>query len=87
MTENVPNLLERDFHANAPNEKWLTGITEFHIPAGKVYLSPIIDCFDGLPVAWTIGTSQNAEMVNSMLDLAISSLTGHETYTQSNTLL
>ena len=30
------------------NEKWLTDITEFHIPAGKIYLSPIIDCFDGM---------------------------------------
>lgn len=42
------NLINRDFHAEAPNEKWLTSITEFHIPAGKAYLSPMIDCFDGL---------------------------------------
>lgn len=34
----VANLIERDFHANAPNVKWLTDITEFKIPAGKVYL-------------------------------------------------
>jgi putative transposase len=34
------NLLNRDFHSESPNEKWLTNITEFHIPAGKVYLSP-----------------------------------------------
>ncbi|HOI82649.1 MAG TPA: IS3 family transposase [Synergistales bacterium] len=51
------NLLERDFHAERPNAKWLTDITEFHIPAGKVYLSPIIDCYDGMVVSWTIGTS------------------------------
>ena len=70
----VPNLLERDFHADAPNQKWLTDITEFSIPAGKVYLSPIIDCFDGLPVCWTVGTSPNADLVNSMLDGAISTL-------------
>ena len=38
------NLINRDFQAAAPNEKWLTDITEFHIPAGKVYLSPMIDC-------------------------------------------
>ena len=49
-------------------------ITEFHIPAGKVYLSPIIDCFDGLPVSWTIGTSPNSNLVNNMLDNAISTL-------------
>lgn len=44
------NLLNRDFSAGAPNEKWLTDITEFQIPAGKVYLSPMIDCFDGMVV-------------------------------------
>ena len=41
----VENLLKRDFHAEKPNEKWLTDITEFHIPAGKIYLSTIIDCY------------------------------------------
>lgn len=70
----APNVIQRNFKAEAPNQKWLTDITEFHIPSGKVYLSPIIDCFDGLPVAWTIGTSPNAELVNTMLDIAIKSL-------------
>ena len=74
----VENLLQRDFHSEKPNEKWLTDITEFHIPDGKVYLSPIIDCFDGLPVAWTIGTSPNAELVNTMLDTAIATLKNSE---------
>lgn len=74
ITPGVPNVIERDFHAEQPNMKWLTDITEFHIPAGKVYLSPIIDCFDGLPVSWTIGTSPDAELVNTMLDNAIGTL-------------
>lgn len=74
ITPAVPNVIERDFHAEQPNMKWLTDITEFHIPAGKIYLSPIIDCFDGLPVSWTIGTSPNAELVNTMLDNAIGTL-------------
>ena len=65
------NLIDRDFHAAAPNEKWLTDITEFQIPAGKVYLSPIIDCFDGLVISWSIGTHPDAELVNTMLDAAI----------------
>ncbi len=68
------NLLERDFHAANPNMKWLTDITEFHIPSGKVYLSPVVDCFDGILVSWTISTSPNADMVNSMLDMATSTL-------------
>lgn len=38
------NLLNRDFSAESPNEKWLTDIAELQIPAGKVYLSPVIDC-------------------------------------------
>jgi putative transposase len=74
----VENLVDRDFHANTPNTKWLTDLTEFHIPAGKVYLSPIIDCFDGLVVSWTIGTSPDAELVNTMLDDAICNLTDGE---------
>jgi len=70
----APNVIERDFHADAPNEKWLTDLTEFPIPAGKVYLSPMLDCFDGMVVSWSIGTSPDAGMVNSMLDNAISVL-------------
>ncbi|ACC76430.1 IS3 family transposase [Paraburkholderia caribensis] len=57
------------------DEKWLTDITEFQIPAGKVYLSPLIDCFDGLVVSWSIGTRPDAELVNSMLDAAIETVT------------
>ncbi len=70
------NVLNRDFSAGAPNEKWLTDITEFQIPAGKVYLSPMIDCFDGMVVSWSIGTRPNAELVNTMLDAAIEKVAG-----------
>lgn len=65
------NLIKRNFHADAPNEKWLTDITEFGIPAGKVYLSPVVDCFDGLLPSWTISTKPDADTVNSMLDSAL----------------
>lgn len=68
------NILNRDFSATAPNEKWLTDITEFPLPAGKVYLSPMIDCFDGMVVSWSIGTRPDAELVNAMLDTAIASV-------------
>lgn len=71
------NLLERDFTAAAPNEKWLTDISEFQIAAGKVYLSPMIDCFDGQVVSWSIGTRPDAELVNTMLDAAIESIPGN----------
>lgn len=78
ITPAVPNVIERDFHAELPNTKWLTDITEFRIPAGKIYLSPIIDCFDGLPVSWTIGVSPDADLVNTMLDNAIGMLHENE---------
>lgn len=74
----VPNIIERNFRAENPNMKWLTDLTEFHLPAGKVYLSPIIDCFDSLAVSWSIGTRAGAELVNSMLDNAISTLCAEE---------
>ena len=70
----VDNLINRNFSASKPNEKWLTDITEFAIPAGKVYLSPIVDCFDGLLVNWNISTSPDALLVNSMLDDAAKSV-------------
>ena len=72
------NLVRRDFRASGPNRLWLTDITEFHIDAGKACLSPMIDCFDGFPVAWTIGTSPNAELVNEMLGDACRKLADDE---------
>ncbi|MCR5694578.1 MAG: IS3 family transposase [Clostridia bacterium] len=78
ITPAANNLINRDFHADKPNEKWLTDITEFSIKAGKVYLSPIIDCFDGKPIEWTIGTSPNAQLVNTMLQNAIITLKPNE---------
>ena len=70
ITPATPNVSQRNFKAEVPNEKWLTDITEFRIPSGKVYLSPIIDCFDGAPVSWSIGTSPNAKLVNDTSDSA-----------------
>lgn len=63
----APNLVNRNFHADELGKLLLTDITEFHISAGKVYLSAITDVFDGKIVAWTIGTSPNAKLVNTML--------------------
>lgn len=68
------NLINRDFQAVSANEKWLTDITEFQIPAGKLYLSPMIDCFDGMVVSWTIGTRSDSDLVNTMPDAAIESV-------------
>lgn len=72
------NLIARDFNAEQPNQKWLTDITEFQLPSGKVWLSPVIDCFDGKVVSWSLGTRPDAELANTMLDGAISTLIAGE---------
>ena len=67
ISQHPGNKVRRDFRAGLPNFLWLTDVTQFAIPAGKVYLSPVLDCFDGAIVSWTASTSPNAEMANSML--------------------
>lgn len=74
ISPSVPNRIERDFHADKPNQKWLTDITEFALPAGKVYLSALVDCFDGMLPSWTISTAPDSVLVNTMLEQAISGL-------------
>ena len=70
--------MNRDFYADQPNIKWLTDITEFAIPAGKVYLSPVIDCFDGMIVSRNVGTAPDSLLVNKMLEAAVSTLSPSE---------
>ena len=70
-TSDAPeNLAKRNFHADAPSKLRLTGITESRIPAGKVCLSPAVDCFDGMVVSWAMPTSPDAELANAVLDAA-----------------
>lgn len=65
-----------DFHAGAPNEKWVTDITEFKLPGDsrKAYLSPVIDLFDGKPVGWSISPSPDASLANTSLEKACAQL-------------
>ena len=74
----VENIVNRDFSADKPNEKMLTDITEFNISNIKIYLSPLVDCFDGYISNWTIGLSPNAELVNTMLKDYIDTLSDDE---------
>ena len=71
-SEAPPNLLRDEkgkhhFRADKPNELRATDVTEFRIPAGKAYLSPVVDRFDGMPLSWSTSTSPDAEMANSPL--------------------
>ena len=75
ISDAPPNLVERRFRAGGPNELWLTDITEFKLPGGeKAYLSPVIDCFDGLVVSWRIGRRPNAALANGSLEDACGTL-------------
>ena len=64
------------FRAGAPNVLWVSDITEFSLPDDprKVYLSPVIDMFDGKPVGWSISGSPDAGLANSSLLMACSQL-------------
>lgn len=62
----------RNFRAPAPNRLWLTDITEFRLPSGaKVYLSAVVDCFDGMPVGWSVGRHPDKALANSSLLAAL----------------
>lgn len=56
------NLIKQDFTAGKPGEKWLTDITEIQCKDTKLYLSPIMDCFDGAIIAFTMGTTKEAKL-------------------------
>ena len=68
------NVLNRDFKATVPFEKWLTDVTEFKYYVGaevkKLYLSAILDLYDRRIIAYTIGDSNNNELVFTMFDEA-----------------
>lgn len=64
----APNLLERDFHTVVPGVKLLTDITEFRLADGKLYLSPVVDCYDGKVLTYTMGEHPDAALVNTMLE-------------------
>jgi putative transposase len=68
------NVLNREFTATAPNQKWATDVTEFRVGARKVYLSPVLDLFDRSVVAHTWSLTPNLELTNSSLSSAIATL-------------
>ena len=66
----APNLLNRDFHAENPNQKWVTDVTEFSLFGEKLYLSPILDLHNGYLVSYTLSERPVLSMVTTMLDKA-----------------
>ena len=64
------NLLKRDFTAKAPNQKWLTDITQVPCKDGKLYIAPVFDCFGGDMIALSMDTNMKKELCISALEAA-----------------
>ena len=67
----VENIVNRNFSASSPNEKWLTDISEFATSKGKLYLSVIRDCYNDEIIAYKIGNKPTAALANDKLSEAI----------------
>lgn len=63
-----------DFGASRPGELVVTDVTEFKAGGRKVYLSPIIDCFDGMPVSWSVSERPDSALCDSSLLSFLSTL-------------
>ncbi|MEK4386072.1 IS3 family transposase [Solibacillus sp. FSL W7-1464] len=72
--EIAPNILDRQFTAEAPNEKWTTDISEIKLFGEKLYLSPVLDMFNGEIITYTIGSRPTFSLVSEMLDKALERL-------------
>ena len=70
----APNVLNRDFHADKPNQKWVTDVTEFSLFGQKLYLSPILDLHNGYLVSYAISDRPVLSMVTTMLSEAFQTI-------------
>ena len=70
----APNLLQRQFKADKPNEKWVTDITEFSLFGQKLYLSPILDLYNGEIVSFSIYERPIYAQVKEMLAAAFAKI-------------
>lgn len=66
----APNILQRNFKTVKPNEKWATDVTEFNVSGNKLYLSPIIDLFNGEIISYELSEKPNFNQINNMLNKA-----------------
>jgi len=70
----APNELQRQFKAETANQKWVTDVTEFKVAGEKLYLSPVLDLYNGEIVAFETSRRPAFELVNSMLKKALTRL-------------
>ena len=67
----APDLLDRDFTADAPNRTWVTDFTYCRTWAGFVYVAFVIDCFSRAIVGWRASTVKDTAMVTTALKMAL----------------
>lgn len=72
------NILKRQFDAERPNEKWVTDVTEFKVNGRKLYLSPIMDLYNGEIIAYNLAARPLPSMVNTMITDAMKLLAKDE---------
>ena len=68
--KNHKTTYKRHFETTGPNEKWTTDVSEFKLPTGKLYLSPILDMYDSSIISYDISTSPSLEQTKRMLNEA-----------------
>ncbi|MFF2447572.1 IS3 family transposase [Neobacillus sp. NPDC058068] len=74
----APNILNRNFEADTPNKKWVTDITEFKLFGEKLYLSPMLDLYNGEILTYTLASRPRYSLVKTMLDKALEPLADGE---------
>lgn len=74
----TPNLLDRQFATERPNQKWVTDVTEFNVRGDKLYLSPVMDLYNAEIVAYEMSSRPRWPLVGNMLKKALAKLTGHD---------
>ena len=67
----APNLLQRDFTADAPNKKWMTDMTFIETREGWLYLAGVIDSYSRKMIGWAMGSEHDAELVKQALQMAL----------------
>ncbi len=70
--ETAENILNRDFNAEKPNEKWCTDVTEIKIPGTneKLYISPVLDLYDNYPITLEVSEQNDSVLANNVLENA-----------------
>jgi putative transposase len=68
------NILQRKFEAKGANQKWVTDVTEFKVSGEKLYLSPVMDLYNGEIIAFETAKRPAYELVSVMLKRALAKL-------------